>query len=142
MSSSSEICIDANLVIRGIGPRRAPAVAELWRGWARDRVTLHAPTLLRYEVINGTHRLRSAGLLSTEDAGRALTRAFRLPIVFHSDDALHLRAFQLATDHGLAAAYDAHYLAVAERLGVDLWTTDGKLVKAVGERLPWVRLAA
>lgn len=142
MSRSSTLCLDANVVIRNIGPDRTPAVARLWRGWMQESATLHAPTLLRYEVLNAVHRMRLGKRLSTENAGRALTRAFRLPITFHNDDALHLRAFQLATDHGLPATYDAHYLALAERLGADLWTTDGKLVKAVGERLPWVRLVA
>lgn len=142
MRGPSEICLDANIVIGYGRPDRVPAIAELWRRWVRDRPTLHAPALLKYEVINGVHRMRSAGLMSTEDAGRALTRALRLPIDFHDDDALHLRAFQLAAEHGLPATYDAHYLALAQRLGADFWTTDGKLFKAVSERLPWVRLVA
>jgi len=142
MRGPSEVCVDANLVIRYTGIRKTAASAELWKRWVQDRPTLHAPALLKYEVINGIHRMRAARLLSTEDSGRALTRAFRLPIVMHNDDALHMRAFQLASDHGLPATYDAHYLALAERLGVDFWTTDARLAKAVGDRLPWVRLVA
>jgi len=140
MSSSSAICVDANLVIRNVDPDRTLSVAEVWRGLARERTELHAPALLRYEVINTVHRMRRAGRLSAEEAGRALTRVFRLPITMHNDDALQLRAYQLATEHGLPATDDANYLAVAERLGVELWTLDAKLFKAVGERLPWVRL--
>lgn len=140
MPGPSEVCVDANLVIGYAGIRKTAAAAELWKRWVRERPTMHAPVLLRYEVINGIHRMRAAGLLTTEDSGRALTRAFRLPIVLHNDDALHLRAFQLAHDHRLPATYDAHYLALAERLGVDFWTTDARLAKAVEERLPWVRL--
>jgi predicted nucleic acid-binding protein len=37
-----------------------------------------------------------------------------------------------------AAAYDSFYLALAETLGADLWTTDRRLSAAVG--LPWVRV--
>lgn len=140
MSRSSMLCLDANLVIRNVGKERSPTVAKLWRSWAEDGVELHAPLLLKYEVINVIYRTRFAGLMTTQAAGRALTKAFRLPIELHNDDALHLRAFQLATDHHLPAAYDAHYLALAERLGVEFWTMDAKLVKAVGDRLPWVRL--
>ena len=69
-----------------------------------------------------------------------MLRAFRLPISIHNDDALHLRAFQLAEAYGLPATYNAHYLALADRLGIDFWTTDGRLSKAVSDRLPWVRL--
>lgn len=140
MRGPSEFCVDANLVIGYAGIRRTAATAELWSRWVQERPTMHAPALLKYEVINGIHRMRAAALLSTEDAARALTRAFRLPIVLHNDDALHLRAFQLAFDHGLPASYDAHYLALAERLGIEFWTTGAKLARAVGDRLPWVRL--
>jgi hypothetical protein len=37
-----------------------------------------------------------------------------------------------------AAAYDSYYLALAESLNCDLWTTDSRLVNAV--KLRWVRL--
>jgi len=39
-----------------------------------------------------------------------------------------------------AAVYDAHYLALAERLGAEMWTADRRLCQAVGAALPWVRL--
>lgn len=38
------------------------------------------------------------------------------------------------------ATYDAHYLALADQLGAEFWTTDRKLVRAVQPSLPWVRL--
>ena len=36
--------------------------------------------------------------------------------------------------------YDAHYLALAERLGAEFWTADRRLQQAVGATLLWVRL--
>ena len=49
---------------------------------------------------------------------------------------------QLARYLTLPACYDAQYLALAEHLGVEFWTCDGRLVKKVESKLPWVRLAA
>jgi len=140
MRDRSEICLDADLVLRNLDSDPEPAISGFWRALERDRTVLHAPSLLRYEVIDQVHRLQKAGKLSVEAAGRMLTTAFQLPIIFHNGDALHLRAFHLAAQYGLPATYDAHYLALAERLGIDFWTTKVRLFEAVGERLPWVRL--
>ncbi len=46
---------------------------------------------------------------------------------------------ELAHQYGLPAAYDAHYLALAEREGCEYWTTDERLWNAVKAQLPWVR---
>lgn len=43
---------------------------------------------------------------------------------------------------GIGSAYDAHYLALAERLGVEFWTSDRKLVSVLAGRFTWVRLSA
>jgi predicted nucleic acid-binding protein len=48
---------------------------------------------------------------------------------------------ELAAAHNLAAAYDAHYLALAERLGIDCWTADERLYNSVRHRLSWVQFA-
>ena len=36
-------------------------------------------------------------------------------------------------------AYDSHYLALAEMLGLELWTADERLYNAVKDALPWVK---
>ncbi len=40
---------------------------------------------------------------------------------------------------GLPATYDAHYLALAEHLGCELWTDDQRLLRQVATSLPFVR---
>jgi predicted nucleic acid-binding protein len=114
----------------------------LWREWLRDKVVLHAPALLRYEVVNALYQMRKVGRLSTDAAGNALRVALRRQIVLHEDEALHARALELAAKFKLPAAYDAQYLALAEKLGVELWTADAKLARAVEDRLAWVRLVS
>ena len=136
---STTLCVDASIVIRRL-KRDHPAVLELWNRIMRDRVQLVAPLLLRYEVTNVLHRLGRAGDIPETEVTKELARAFGMPIEYHDEVGLHAEAVRIAAKHGLPAAYDAHYLALAERLGVDFFTTDARLAKAVGDDLPWVRL--
>jgi predicted nucleic acid-binding protein len=46
---------------------------------------------------------------------------------FSSNLALNMRALELAGQYNLPAAYDVHYLALAEREGCELWTADTRL---------------
>lgn len=142
MSSYSETCVDSSVVVRSLDRNARPEIRQLWREWMRDKVMLHAPALLRYEVVNALYQIQKGGALSPPQVKLALDNALRRPIVLHEDNELHLLALELATEYGLPAAYDAQYLALAQRLGVELWTTDAKLVKAVQDRLAWVRLVS
>ena len=45
----------------------------------------------------------------------------------------------LADALDLPATYDAHYLALAEHLGCELWTDDQRLIRHVATSLPFVR---
>lgn len=134
------VCVDANVVIAlltGEQPLRGRAAA-LWASWLGQGVDLAAPSLFRYEVTNGLYRLARAGSLTTELAGAALAKALAFPIRLFDDPELHPRAFELSRQYRLPAAYDAHYLALAERLGAELFTADQRLANAVGHALPWV----
>jgi predicted nucleic acid-binding protein len=139
-TSTAAICVDANLVIRRVAEPENRLVQELWERWAAHRQPLVAPALLRYEVTNVLYRTQRAGLLSPEARRDLLAAALALPIEVHGDTALHQEAADLAERIGLPAAYDAHYLALAQRLGTEFWTTDERLGRAVRPTLPWVRL--
>jgi predicted nucleic acid-binding protein len=60
------------------------------------------------------------------------------PVQAMIDDALLRRGFALATQFNRPTAYDAQYLAVAERLGYDFWTADERLYNVVNTQLSWV----
>lgn len=142
MSSYSETCVDSNILVRSVENEVRPEIRKLWREWLRDKVMLHAPALLRYEVVNALHQMRRAGRIGGDEVRRALDDALTRPIVLHEDEKLHIRALSMAEQYNLPAAYDAQYLALAEHLGVEFWTTDAKLVRAVEDRLAWVRLVS
>lgn len=65
--------------------------------------------------------------------------ALAYPVQLYFDNELLKRAYDLAEQLNRPAAYDAQYLALAERLGCDFWTADEKLFNAVGASLTWVR---
>ena len=52
---------------------------------------------------------------------------------------LYRRALEIAEQHDLPTAYDAHYMALAERLRCVLWTDDQRLLRALRGNLPFVR---
>ncbi len=138
---SSPICVDASLVIRLLasGAPESPVV-QWWREWHESGHPLVAPTLLYYEVSNALRRYITRGELLPDEAAEALEATLRLGIILYGDADLHRRALELARRFSLSTTYDAHYLALAERLGAEFWTADRRLTGAVQATLPWVKL--
>ncbi len=141
MTTSKVCCPDASVLVRFLvsGEPGTP-IANLWEGWLKKQASLFAPTLIFYEVNNALHQYVRHGQLTRREAETAFQLSFNLNIVTMMDDGLHNRALQLAYDYELLATYDAHYLALAERVGAELWTLDRKLANKVKSQLPWVTL--
>jgi predicted nucleic acid-binding protein len=137
---NSWLCIDANLVIRLVADPKDGVVQQAWEQWSAERRQLAAPTLLYYEVTNALFRYYKSGLMSASSVRLALKAALSLPLSLHGDMTLHQRALDVAERFSLPAAYDAHYLALAEWLAGEFWTADRQLVQAVQPTLPWVYL--
>ncbi len=130
------------MVVRFVVVPGDKAVQECWNLWETGWTSLVAPSLLYYEVINGLHRYRKQGALSPLAHKSALETAFSLSINLIGDADLHRRAAELAQTFNLPATYDAHYVALSERLGIELWTTDARLVNALQPfGVDWVKLA-
>ena len=138
--SATVACVDASLVIRVLDAPRYPSVQREWDRLVRAEHDLVAPTLFRYEVANALHQQQRAGAISASMAADGLQRILRLPIDLHGDVDLHVRALEIAHEHQLPAAYDAHYVALAERFRVPLWTCDRRLAAALSDGLPEVHL--
>ncbi len=135
------ICVDANFVVRLIilSMPESPFIV-LWERWQDAGYKKVAPTLFYYEISNAIHRYVIAGQLLPEQAEQALSDALNLDISLYGDAILHRSALNLARSLKLPAAYDAHYLALAEQLEAEFWTADRRLFQAVQTTLPWVHL--
>jgi predicted nucleic acid-binding protein len=134
------LCVDANLVIHLVADPGDELVRSTWERWDAEHRSIAAPTLLFYEVSNALYRYQRVGMMSTSAVGLALRAALALPIRLYGEPELHVRALDLADRFSLPAAYDAHYLALADWLGAELWTADLRLARAVEHELPWVRV--
>jgi predicted nucleic acid-binding protein len=55
---------------------------------------------------------------------------------------LDVEALQLCRQYHRLSVYDAHYLALAQRLECEFWTADEELVDAVRPGFPWVHALA
>jgi len=136
----SPVCVDANIIVALVtAEAQSERALNLWAGWMRGGVQVIAPALLRYEATSALRRKVVRGAMSLPDARRALEEALSLDIELLDPPELSLRAFDLAARFNRPAAYDAHYLALAEMMEGEFWTADEKLYNAVREDFPRVR---
>ena len=137
------VCVDASVLIHWLVPQQSdPRVYDLVDGWLEDGVELIGPALLFSEVISVLRMQVYKGTMGPEDVERIVQLFLRLGIRRIEHLTLYQRAFELATRFGQPRAYDAHYLAVAEQEGCELWTMDRPLYESVRRELSKVRHAS
>jgi predicted nucleic acid-binding protein len=90
--------------------------------------TLHAPTLLVYEIANAAVTKLRRHAERRAAAEQALQGALSLDVVFHPVEAAEV-LFGLALSTGLSA-YDAAYLWLAMHLDAPVVTLDARLANA------------
>lgn len=98
----------------------------------RERLSagrLHAPHLVDVEVANALRRLAAVGELSVARAADARADFAELVIVRYPHLPLLERIWEL---RGSLTAYDATYVALAERLDAPLVTCDARIAAAPG----------
>ena len=138
---TDHVVVDASLAVKWLvrEPHTEEAVA-LGRAWARSGVTLAAPYLLPIEATNVLHRRVARGQMSLERASGLVDFLLSMGIELRGELALHFRALELAGALGQRAAYDSHYLALAEALDCEMWTADGRFHMAAERSTDRVRL--
>jgi predicted nucleic acid-binding protein len=137
---SSQVCVDANLALKLILVEADSAQAHhLWNSWIDAGVEVIAPPLLAFEGTSVICHKMHRGSVPLEEA-ELMFKAFHfLGVKLLYPDGLHQRAWELAKRYNRPQAYDSHYLALAEILGLDLWTADKRLYNVVEQDLPWVK---
>jgi predicted nucleic acid-binding protein len=137
------VCVDASFIIRLLtSPDPDSNYDLLWQQWLSEQVKIIAPTLLMYEVSNGIYRYYRAGEITQDEAVELLAKALNLGINLEGDAQLHQEAVMIAVSASLPAVYDAHYLALAQRFSVNLYTCDKRLFNSVKSNFDWVKFVS
>ena len=138
--NKSLVCVDAGVLIKLVMAEEDSDRADaLWEQWKEDGVKVVAPALLLFELTSVLRKKVHRGLLEPEEGKRAFDTVHRLPVQVLAPSDLHRRAWELATRFNRPAAYDAHYLALAEMMNCEFWTADERLFNTVRDELSWVR---
>ncbi len=136
------VVVDASLALKWVLSESDSGTAiTLLRRWNTDNTEVIAPALFTYEATNILYREVVAGKLTYDETKKLLTKLFSIGILlnFAQHKEISIRAMEIAHRFGLPAAYDAHYLALAEYEKCEYWTADTRLWNAVGSKFPWVR---
>jgi len=119
--------IDANIAVNTV----LDITDNLERFWQRvdkEQITPCAPRLWLSETTSAIRFWLSQKEITSEEAEEALRTIHGLRVeIINEDEELSLRALDLAGKLGQSKAYDAFYLALAEKLVAEFWTADERL---------------
>lgn len=139
---SEPVVVDASVAIKWVLEEADSEMAQaLLDGWISEKKVILAPALLAYEITNIVYRKSLKGEISLDRAKQSIQAILEtdLQLDYPEDAELCLRSIELAKRFNLPAAYDAQYLALAEREECDLWTADARLWNAVKGKINWVK---
>jgi predicted nucleic acid-binding protein len=106
--------------------------------WQQNIVELTAPILIRYELVAVLRKVVYQKRINEAQGKRLLAGALAYPIQYFLEENLLNRAYELATLYNRPTAYDSQYLALAEKLQCEFWTSDERLYNAVQNKLSWI----
>jgi predicted nucleic acid-binding protein len=124
----TRLIVDASVVAAVlIESQRIPEAVQLFTPAA----VVVAPEFLRHEIANALRQLLRRSRVTADDMRRVIGNLDALDIEYIDSRGLTLRALELANHHNLPAIYDSIYLAAAEALDCELWTSDLRFARAV-----------
>lgn len=134
------VVVDASLAVKwGLPEPYTEQAFELAARWANAKTQLTAPCLIIAEITNALYKRVSRKEMDLSTACQALEKVLGFGIEIREEPGLAERVLELAHELKMSATYDAHYLALAEKYGCDLWTGDRKLYNSAKKKFSVVK---
>ena len=142
-NNSSIICVDASLVLRlALGGPYQDEVDTHWQQWLDRGTQFVAPPLFGFEVTSTLWQQVYHQRMTLTQGQQLFEQIFNQGITLEYPPDLHRHAWQIAQQFNLHAAYDAHYVALAQQFKCEFWTMDVRCYQALHKKLPWVKTVA
>lgn len=137
---TTSLVIDAGFAYRLILPGEHQTVfVDKMAEWAANGVRLYTPSLWTYELTSAFNKAVHFKVITQSQGQEALKLALLLNVqIVMPDEQQIWQAYAWTQELKRVAAYDSFYLALAEKLNAQFWTTDKRLFNAVNR--PWVKL--
>ncbi len=137
---TGSVVIDASLAVKWlVNEVHTDKAFALARSWTKAGIQPAAPYLMLIEVANVLYRRALRGDFSVVAATTLLDGLLNSGIEFREPRGLHRRAIEVAAQLHQEAAYDAHYLSLADTLGCELWTADERFYRTACPSFKFVK---
>ena len=138
---NGSVIIDASLSFKWMVEEEYTAESRaMLIQWRNGQSRMLVPSWFLFEIVNALYQRIRRGELTTGDAAQLIEAVQITGVeILDYDPNIHIRALELAHQFRLNAAYDAHYLALAEQQDCELWTADERLWNSTRAELGWVR---
>lgn len=132
--------IDASVVLKWYLPdeQYGSRALRILDQYMMEDLDITVPTLLEYEVINGLAIARRRGRLDEKHVTSAMEGFLNLRIKVVQSTELYKRVLYYCHVFN-RSAYDASYLALAEKEKIQMITADERLFNSVKNKLKWVK---
>jgi len=132
--------VDANIAVN-TALNMTDSLERFWQRIDSEQITPCAPRLWASETTSAVRFLLSQKEITSDEAEDALRTIHGLRVeIVNEDEELSQRALELAGNLSQSKAYDAFYLALAEKLVAEFWTADERLFNRCRKdlKLSWV----
>jgi predicted nucleic acid-binding protein len=137
---NSWVIADSGLFIATVLPETLTTVAiRKTQEWIDRGIEFAAPLLFQYEVIAVMRKQVHRNYLTPAEGIAKAQLILDYPIEYFMDGDLLRKAYEISGMLNQPTAYDSQYLALAERLGCEFWTTDERLYNATRSSLRYIR---
>jgi predicted nucleic acid-binding protein len=143
MNETSDVVLDANVLVRLVVPGEYREQAQtIWQPILAGQEPCLAPPFCPMEVVSSLRQMGRGSLLTAaeeEDAFNEFLTSIRPVLVTIDTPALMRAAWEIARDLNERHTYDSVYLAIAQSFGMQFWTTDRRLLRAIDPHFPEAR---